>query len=75
MNREQKRKAMKKIPGYKEHIQYEKVVDEAAKIAAEKAVNQLEEMFKKTWTEDDATMNNGELWHERNNDEDDIYNL
>lgn len=66
---------MKKIPGYKEHLQYEKAADEVVKTAAEKAVNQLEEMFKKIWIEDDATINNGELWHEGNNDEDDIYNL
>lgn len=65
MNREERRKLMKKVPEYKKTV----------KKASKDAVDKLEEMFKSTWTEDDATINNGELWNEGNNDEDDIYNL
>lgn len=65
MNREERRKLMKKVPEYRKTI----------KKASKDAVDKLEEMFKSTWTEDDATINNGELWNEGNNDEDDIYNL
>lgn len=75
MNREEKRKAMKKIAGFKEYMEYEKAVNEVAKKAAQDAVDNLEKAFAKKWVEDDSTMNNGELWNERNNDEDDIYNV
>jgi ribosome recycling factor len=65
MNREERRKLMKKVPEYRKTV----------KKASKDAVDKLEEMFKSTWIEDDATINNGELWNEGNNDEDDIYNL
>lgn len=48
MNREQRRKMMKKIPGYK------KIVE----TAAENAVNDLEKAFMQRWT-DDETLNDG----------------
>lgn len=65
MNREERRKMMKKIPGYKKIV----------KTATNDAVDKLEEMFRKNWDNNDSNMNNGELWHERKDDEDDIYNL
>ena len=63
MNREEKRKMMKTIPGYKK----------ALKSAAEKAVDDLEVMFKQNWEEDDETLNNGEESYD-DDEEDDIYN-
>lgn len=63
MNRAERRKMMKTVPGYKE----------ALKGATQKAVDDLEKMFQKRWEEDDETLNDGDLW---NNDdgEDEIYN-
>ena len=63
MNRAQRRMMMKTIPGYKD----------ALKDATEKAVEDLEQMFKKQWGEDDETLNDGDLWNE-DDGEDDIYN-
>lgn len=63
MNRAQRRMMMKTIPGYKD----------ALKDATEKAVEDLEQMFKKQWDEDDETLNDGDLWNE-DDGEDDIYN-
>lgn len=48
MNREQRRKMMKKIPGYKKTVE----------TAAENAVNDLEKAFMQRWT-DDETLNDG----------------
>ena len=48
MNREQRRKMMKKIPGYKKTLA----------TAAENAVNDLEKAFMQRWT-DDETLNDG----------------
>ena len=64
MNRAERRKMMKTIPGYK------KVV----KSATEKAVDDLETMFRRNWEEDDETLNNGEGSYDDDNGEDDIYN-
>ena len=54
---------MKTIPGYKN----------ALKSATEKAVDDLETMFKRNW-EDDETLNNGEGDYYDDDGEDDIYN-
>ena len=64
MNRAERRKMMKTIPGYKK----------ALKSATEKAVDDLETMFRRNWEEDDETLNNGEGSHNDDNGEDDIYN-
>lgn len=48
MNREQRRKMMKKIPGYKKTVE----------TVAENAVNDLEKAFMQRWT-DDETLNDG----------------
>ena len=48
MNREQRRKMMKKIPGYRKTVE----------TAAENAVNDLEKAFMQRWT-DDETLNDG----------------
>ena len=62
MNRAQRRKMMKKNP------QYKKLVKENATAA----LNNLEEVFKKRWHEDE-TLNEG--YREEDDDgEDDIYN-
>lgn len=64
MNRAERRKMMKTIPGYKK----------ALKSATEKAVDDLETMFRRNWEEeDDETLNNGEGSYD-DDGEDDIYN-
>lgn len=64
MNRAERRKMMKTIPGYKK----------ALKSVTEKAVNDLETMFRRNWEEDDETLNNGEGSYNNDDEEDDIYN-
>ena len=64
MNRAERRKMMKTIPGYKK----------ALKSVTEKAVDDLEMMFKRNWEEDDETLNNGEGSYNDDDGEDDIYN-
>lgn len=63
MNRAERRKMMKTIPGYKK----------ALKSVTEKAVDDLEMMFRRNWEEDDETLNNGEGSY-GDDGEDDIYN-
>lgn len=63
MNRADRRKMMKTIPGYR------KAINEATK----EAVDNLETMFKRNW-EDDETLNNGEGDYDDDDGEDDIYN-
>ena len=63
MNRAERRKMMKTIPGYKKAI----------KSATEKAVDNLEMMFRRNWEEDDETLNNGEGSYD-NDGKDNIYN-
>ena len=63
MNRAERRKMMKTIPGYKKTL----------KSATEKAVDDLEMMFRRNWEEDDETLNNGEGSYD-DDGEDDIYN-
>lgn len=64
MNRAERRKMMKTIPGYKK----------ALKSVTEKAVDDLETMFRRNWEEDDETLNNGEGSYDDDDGEDDIYN-
>lgn len=64
MNRAERRKMMKTIPGYKK----------ALKSVTEKAVDDLETMFRRNWEEDDETLNNGEGSYNDDDGEDDIYN-
>ncbi len=64
MNRAERRKMMKIIPGYKKTL----------KSAAGKAVDDLEVMFRQNWGEDDETLNNGEGNYGNDDGEDDIYN-
>ena len=64
MNRAERRKMMKTIPGYKK----------ALKSVTEKAVDDLEMMFKRNWEEDGETLNNGEGSYDDDDGEDDIYN-
>ena len=64
MNRAERRKMMKTIPGYKK----------ALKSATEKTVDDLETMFRRNWEEDDETLNNGEGSYDDDDGEDDIYN-
>lgn len=64
MNRAERRKMMKTIPGYKKIV----------KSATEKAVDDLETMFRRNWEEDDETLNNGEGSYNDDDGEDDIYN-
>ena len=64
MNRAERRKMMKTIPGYKK----------ALKSVTEKAVDDLEIMFRRNWEEDDETLNNGEGSYNDDDGEDDIYN-
>lgn len=64
MNRAERRKMMKTIPGYKK----------ALKSVTEKAVDDLETMFRRNWEEDDETLNNGEGSYNNDDGEDDIYN-
>jgi len=63
VNRAERRRMMKKIPGYKKTL----------KSASKKAVDDLETMFKHNWEEDDETLNNGE-WSYDDDGKDDIYN-
>ena len=63
MNRAERRKMMKTIPGYKKTL----------KSVTEKAVDDLETMFRRNWEEDDETLNNGEGSYD-DDGEDDIYN-
>lgn len=63
MNRAERRKMMKTIPGYKK----------ALKSVTEKAVDDLEAMFERNWEEDDETLNNEEGSYD-DGGEDDIYN-
>ena len=63
MNRAERRKMIKTIPGYKK----------ALKSVTEKAVDDLEMMFRRNWEEDDETLNNGEGSY-GDDGEDDIYN-
>lgn len=60
MNRAERRKMMKTIPGYKK----------ALKSATKKAVDDLETIFKRNWEEDDETLNEGKQNEE---DEDEFY--
>lgn len=64
MNRAERRKMMKTIPGYKK----------ALKSVTEKTVDDLETMFRRNWEEDDETLNNGEGSYNDDDGEDDIYN-
>lgn len=64
MNRAERRKMMKTIPGYRK----------ALKSVTGKAVDDLEVMFKRNWKEDDKTLNNGEGSYDDDDGEDDIYN-
>ena len=64
MNRAERRKMMKTIPGYKKVL----------KSVTEKAVDDLEIMFKRNWEENDETLNNGEGSYDDDDGEDDIYN-
>ena len=64
MNRAERRKMMKTIPGYKK----------ALRSVTEKAVDDLEMMFRRNWEEDDETLNNGEGSYDNDDGEDDIYN-
>ena len=64
MNRAERRKMMKTVPGYKKVL----------KSATEKAVDDLEMMFRRNWEEDDETLNNGEGSYNDDGGEDDIYN-
>ena len=63
MNRAERRKMIKTIPGYKKVL----------KSVTEKAVDDLEMMFRRNWEEDDETLNNGEGSY-GDDGEDDIYN-
>lgn len=62
MNRAERRKMMKTVPGYKKAI----------KSATEKAVDNLEMMFKQNW-EKNSTLNDGEGNYD-NGGKDNIYN-
>ena len=50
MNRAERRKMMKTVPGYKKVL----------KSVTEKAVDNLEMMFKQNWEKDSETLNDGE---------------
>lgn len=63
MNRAERRKMMKTVPGYKKAI----------KSATGKAVDNLEMMFKQNWEKDSQTLNDEEGNYE-NDEKDDIYN-
>lgn len=62
MNREQRRKMMKKIPGYKKTV----------KTAAQEALDGLEKTFMQRWA-DDETLNDGKGDYE-DDFSDEIYN-
>ena len=57
MNRAERRHIMKTVPGYKKVL----------KTATEKAVDDLENMFKQNW--DDETLNEGKQNEEEDEDE------
>lgn len=61
MNRADRRKMMRTIPGYKKTVHD----------AAQKAVDNLENMFKKQW-DNDATVNEGN--YDYGEDDDDEFN-
>ena len=63
MNRAERRKMMKTIPGYKK----------ALKSVTEKAVDDLEAMFKRNWEEDSKMLNDGE-GNYNDDGKDNIYN-
>lgn len=64
MNRADRRRMMKTIPGYRETVNN----------AAKKAVDDLEKMFQKQWREDDETLNGGDVGYYDDDGEDEIYN-
>ena len=64
MNRAERRKIMKKAPIYRETV----------KTAAKMATDNLEDIFKKKWEENDETLNEGEWSYNDDDGEDDIYN-
>ena len=64
MNRAARRKMVRKFPGYRKVL----------KSTTEKAVDDLEMMFRRNWEEDDETLNNGEGSYDDDDGEDDIYN-
>ena len=63
MNRAERRKIMKKFPRYRK----------ALKSGSKKAVDDLEKMFQKQWSNDE-TLNNGDIADTGDNFEDEIYN-
>lgn len=63
MNRAERRKMMKTIPGYKK----------ALRSVTEKAVDNLEMMFKQNWEKNSETLNDGEGNYD-NDEKDNIYN-
>ena len=63
MNRAERRKMIKTIPGYKKVL----------KSVTKKTVDNFETMFKRNWEEDDETLNDGERKYD-DDEEDDIYN-
>ena len=63
MNRAERRKMMKTVPGYKKVL----------KSATEKAVDNLEMMFKQSWEKDSKTLNDEEGNYD-NGGKDNIYN-
>ena len=63
MNRAERRKMMKTVPGYKK----------ALKSATKKAVDNLEMMFKQNWKKDSEMLNDEEGSYD-DDGEDDIYN-
>ena len=63
MNREQRRKMMKKIPGYKKTVE----------TAADQAISGLEKVFMQRWAVDDETLNDGKDDY-KNDWSDEIYN-
>ena len=65
MNRADRRRMMKKFPGYKN----------AVKKTAHAAINDLEKIFQKQWAVDsDETLNEGDWEDQIDDGEDDIYN-
>ncbi len=63
MNRAERRKMMKTVPGYKKVL----------KSVTEKAVDNLEMMFKQNWEKDSKTLNDEEGNYD-NGGKDNIYN-
>ena len=63
MNRAERRRIMKKFPGYRK----------ALKDASQKTVDDLEKTFQKQWSNDE-TLNNGDIVDIGDNFEDEIYN-